>query len=68
MISVYALGMLAAVRLLERWSLGWWLAVVSCVLVAGLLVLAGINLAIAAGLALAALVVTLVQRRRSRSR
>jgi amino acid efflux transporter len=68
MISVYALGMLAAVRLLERWSLGWWLAVVSCVLVAGLLVLAGVNLAIAAGLALAALVVTLVQRRRSRSR
>jgi hypothetical protein len=38
------------------------------VLVAGLLVLAGVNLAIAAGLALAALVVTLVQRRRSRSR
>ena len=68
MISVYALGMLAAVRLLERWSVGWWLAVVSCVLVAGLLVLAGVNLAIAAGLALAALVVTLVQRRRSRSR
>jgi amino acid efflux transporter len=68
MISVYALGMLAAVRLLERWSLGWWLAVVSCVLVAGLLVLAGVNLAIAAGLALAALVVTVVQRRRSRSR
>lgn len=66
MISVYALGMLAAVRLLERWSLGWWLAVVSCVLVAGLLVLAGVNLAIAAGLALAALVVTAVQRSRSR--
>jgi amino acid efflux transporter len=68
MISVYALGMLAAVRLLERWSVGWWLAVVSCVLVAGLLVLAGVNLAIAAGLALAALVVTVVQRRRLRSR
>ncbi|MEO6504460.1 MAG: amino acid permease [Terrimesophilobacter sp.] len=64
MISVYALGMLAAVRLLERWSVGWWLAVISCVLVAGLLVLAGVNLAIAAGLALAAIVVTLVQRRR----
>ncbi|GAB3039090.1 amino acid permease [Parafrigoribacterium mesophilum] len=63
MISVYALGMLAAVRLLERWSLGWWLAIISCVLVAGLLVLAGVNLAIAAGLAIAALVVTLVQRR-----
>ncbi|MEO7006483.1 MAG: amino acid permease [Terrimesophilobacter sp.] len=64
MISVYALGMLAAVRLLVRWSVGWWLAVISCVLVAGLLVLAGANLAAAAGLALAALVVTLVQRRR----
>ncbi|HUG51927.1 MAG TPA: amino acid permease [Terrimesophilobacter sp.] len=68
MISVYALGMLAAVRLLQRWSLGWWLAIISCVLVAGLLVLAGVNLAIAAGLALAALVVTAVQRRRFRSR
>ena len=44
LVAVYALGMVAAVRLLERYSAGWWMAVVSVVLVAGLLVLAGANL------------------------
>ena len=62
MVAVYALGMLAAVRLLERWSLGWWLAVISCVLVLGLLVLAGVHLLVPAILAVAALVVALVKR------
>lgn len=65
MVSVYALGMLAAVRLLERWSVGWWLAVTSSVLVAGLLLLAGGNLLIPALLALAAVAVTLLRPRRS---
>jgi amino acid efflux transporter len=65
MISVYALGMLAAVRLLERWSVGWWLAVTSCVLAAGLLVLAGANLLIPVLLAAAAVAVTLVRRARN---
>lgn len=63
MVAVYALGMVAAVRLLERFSLGWWMAVVSVVLVAGLLVLAGGNLLVPAILAVIALLVTLVQRR-----
>lgn len=63
MVAVYALGMVAAVRLLRRWSLGWWLALVSCVLVFGLLLLAGVTLAIPAALAVAALAVTLVKRR-----
>ncbi len=62
MVAVYVLGMLAAVRLLERWSLGWWLAVISCVLVLGLLVLAGVHLLVPAILAVAALVVALVKR------
>ena len=62
MVSIYALGMLAAVRLLARWSLGWWMAVISCVLVAGLIVLAGPNLLAPAGLAVAALIVTAVKR------
>ena len=62
MVAVYALGMLAAVRLLERWSLGWWLAVISCVLVLGLLVLAGVHLLVPAVLVVAALVVALVKR------
>jgi amino acid efflux transporter len=63
MVAVYALGMVAAVRLLERYSLGWWMSVVSVVLVAGLLVLAGPNLVVPAGLALVALAVTLIKRR-----
>jgi amino acid efflux transporter len=65
MVVVYALGMVAAVRILRRGSLGWWLAVVSVVLVAGLVVLAGATLFIPAALALAAAVVTVIQRRRN---
>ncbi len=67
MVAVYALGMAAAVRLLERFSLGWWMAVVSVVLVAGLLVLAGVHLLIPAVLAIVAAAVTVVQRIRSRA-
>jgi amino acid efflux transporter len=64
MVAVYALGMVAAVRLLERYSLGWWMAVVSVVLVAGLLVLAGSHLLVPAALAVVAVVVTLIKRAR----
>ncbi|WP_243844372.1 amino acid permease [Salinibacterium sp. ZJ454] len=68
-VGVYALGMVAALRLLERFSLGWWFAATSVLLVAGLAVLAGPNLAIAAILAVAAIIVGIVQRRRmSRAR
>ncbi|MGX5680945.1 APC family permease [Schumannella luteola] len=67
MVAVYALGMVAAVRLLERFTLGWWMAVVSVILVAGLLVLAGGNLLVPAILAVIALLVTLVKRRASRA-
>jgi len=63
MVAVYALAMVAAVRLLRRWSLGWWLALISCILVFGLLLLAGVTLLIPAALAVAALVVTLFKRR-----
>ncbi|HEY9498522.1 MAG TPA: amino acid permease [Terrimesophilobacter sp.] len=68
MVAIYALGMVAAVRLLKRFSIGWWLAVSSCVFVAGLLVLAGAHLLVPAGLALAAVVVTIVKRMRARVR
>jgi len=61
MVAVYALGMVAALRLLERFSLGWWLAVISVVLVAGLVALAGANLLIPTVLAAAALIVTLTK-------
>jgi len=64
MVAVYALGMLAALRLLDRFSAGWWLAVTSTVLVAGLIVLAGANLLVPAVLAAAALIVTFAKRRK----
>jgi len=64
MVAIYAVGMVAAVRLLRRGTAGWWMAVVAAVLCAGLLVLALGSLLPAALLALAALAVTLVRRRR----
>ena len=66
MVAVYALGMTAAVRLLVRGSLGWWMAVVSVVLVAGLLVLAGVHLLIPVLLAVVAALVTVAKRWASR--
>ncbi|TFC37782.1 MULTISPECIES: hypothetical protein [unclassified Cryobacterium] len=56
------LGMIAAVRLLDRHTLGWWLAVVSVVLTVGLLILAGLNLLVPAVLASVAVAVRLVKR------
>ncbi|WP_309712619.1 amino acid permease [Pseudolysinimonas sp.] len=61
MVAVYLLGMIAAVRLLDRFSVGWWMAVVSVALVGALVVLAGANLLIPAILAVVALVVGFVQ-------
>ncbi|HMH58123.1 MAG TPA: amino acid permease [Galbitalea sp.] len=68
MVAVYALGMVAAVRLLKRWSVGWWMAVISVVLVAGLLVLAGWHLVVPAALAVAAILVALSKRRQLNKR
>jgi amino acid efflux transporter len=65
MVAVYLLGMIAAVRLLERFTVGWWMAIISCVLVAGLVVLAGANLLIPAILTVVALVVALIKKRRA---
>jgi amino acid efflux transporter len=64
MVAVYALGMVAAVRLLQRFSIGWWMAVISVVLVAGLVVLAGWHLVVAAGLAVVAVGVGLYKRKK----
>lgn len=63
MVAVYLLGMVAAVRLLERFSIGWWMAVVSVVLVGGLVVLAGANLLIPAILAVVALAIGFAKRK-----
>jgi amino acid efflux transporter len=67
MVAIYAAGMLAATLLLQRWSVGWWLAVVATVLTAGLLVLAWQNLIVPIVLAAASVAVTLVRRARLRS-
>jgi len=66
MVAIYALGMIAAVRLLPWKSAGWWFAVIAAVLTLGLLVLAGAALVVPAALALAAVAVGVVQRRRRR--
>ena len=66
MVSIYAIGMVAAVILLPRYSFGWWLAVVSVVLTTGLLVLAGVHLVVAALLALVAVLVTVIRKVRNR--
>lgn len=64
MVAVYAVGMVAAVRLLRRFSAGWWMAFISVVLTAGLLVLAGWHLIVPGILALIAVAVTAVKRLR----
>jgi amino acid efflux transporter len=66
MVSIYAVGMVAALRLLPRWSAGWWMAVAAAVLCAGMLALAWASLTPALILAATAAVVTLVRRARSR--
>lgn len=66
MVSIYVLGMIAAVRLLATFTPGWWMAVISVVLTLGLLALAGPNLLVPGVLALAAVIVHLVKRSRRR--
>jgi amino acid efflux transporter len=65
MVAIYAVGMAAALRLLERGSAGWWAAVVACVLALGLAALAGWHLVVPLGLALVAVAVGVLQRARS---
>ncbi|HEU5145012.1 MAG TPA: amino acid permease [Dermatophilaceae bacterium] len=52
---VYVLGTAAAVRLLPRYSLAWWMAVVALVSVVGLLAVTGAHVLWAVGLAAASL-------------
>ncbi|MGN6428045.1 MAG: APC family permease [Leifsonia sp.] len=55
--AVYGLGVASAIVLLPRWSAGWWMAVLSCVFAAGLLLLAGWHLVFPAVLAVVAVLV-----------
>lgn len=63
MASVYLLGMVAATRLLARFRVGWWMAVISIVLVLGLLALAGWALLVPVFFVLVSLLVKLVKSR-----
>jgi amino acid efflux transporter len=67
MVAIYAIGMVAAVRLLRRGTVGWWMAVIAAVLCAGMLVLAIRSLMPAACLAVAAVIVTIVRRARAKA-
>ena len=62
LVAVYALGMVSAVKMLRRGTIGWVMALVSVVLTAGLLVLAGWHLVVPALLALVAVAVTVIRR------
>jgi amino acid efflux transporter len=66
MVANYAVGMVAAVRLLDRLTAGWWMAVISVVLAAGLLLLAGWHLIVPGILAVVAIAVTVVRKLRRR--
>jgi amino acid efflux transporter len=66
--AIYGVGVAAALVLLPKRSLGWWMAVLSCALVVGLLALAGTNLLYPAGMAVAAILVGVIVRRRRRGR
>ena len=67
-VAIYAAGTAAAVRLLPRGSRGWWAAVLACVLVLGLAVLAGWHLVVPLALAVVAVAVGVTRRRASRPR
>jgi amino acid efflux transporter len=67
MVAIYVIGMIAAVRLLARWSAGWWMAWIAVILCAGMLLLAIGSMLPVLVLALAAVSVTVVRRRRVRA-
>ncbi len=66
MVSIYAAGMIAALRILPRRTPGWWMALVAAALSVLLLALNVSHLAPAALLAVAAVAVTLWRRRGAR--
>lgn len=66
--AVYGLGVASAIVLLPTRSVGWWMAVLSCVFAAGLLALAGWHLVFPAGIAVIAVLVGAFARRRAARR
>ncbi|HEU5223813.1 MAG TPA: APC family permease [Candidatus Lumbricidophila sp.] len=64
MLSIYLVGSLAALRMLRRFSAGWWMALAAAALTAALLATSWRSAALAVAIALAAVVVTVVRRAR----
>lgn len=64
-VLVYAGGMVAAVRLLPRGHLAWWVAVLACALAGGLAAIAGWSLLLPGALCLVAVSVEIAKRARS---
>jgi len=67
MVCIYVLGMIAATRIIPRWTLSWWTAVIAVPLTALLLLFSGAGLAFPLVGALAAVTVTVVKKVRSRA-
>ena len=63
MVAIYVLGMTAAVLIFPRWSWDWWVAVVALAMTIVLLILNGPNVLFTVGVAIIAVIVTLVKRR-----
>ncbi|HPZ50514.1 MAG TPA: amino acid permease, partial [Propionibacteriaceae bacterium] len=62
---VYVIGTAAATKLLPRWSLVWWCAVVSLVATAILAILTGAHMGGAIAIAIGALLYTVATRRQA---
>ncbi len=67
MVCIYVLGMIAATRIIPRWTLAWWTAVIAVPLTAMLLVFSGAGLAFPLIGAVAAVTVTVVKKFRQRA-
>jgi amino acid efflux transporter len=65
MVCIYVLGMIAATRILTRWTLAWWGAVIAVPLTALLLLFSGAGLMFPLAGAVAAVIVTLVKKYRA---
>ena len=62
--AIYAMGVASAIVLLPRRTFGWWMSLLSCLLVLGLLALEGANLVYPLVIAVAAIVVGAITRSR----
>jgi amino acid efflux transporter len=65
MVCIYVLGMIAATRILTRWTLAWWGAVIAVPLTALLFLFSGAGLMFPLAGAVAAVIVTLVKKYRA---